>query len=739
MKYVRKTGVLLLCVMVLCSIVLSGCRRQDGTQDTTAGTVSDELNYCVSILDAQGNPVTSGVIVQFLQDGQAVAMQSVNANGVAEKTLAAGEYTVTLSFTSSDASYYYDDTDLILTADQTSLEIMLYSAPAAQSTTLNAYSETKGESCEYEAYYVSLGDTYLNVDTADRNYYIFAPDEAGMYEFSVDVEGSLVGYYGGTFFVQTANLGTETESGIQVNFTPGMIGSSLVIGVDCPQENCVLSIRRTGDHQASIEEMPWTVYEATVTIQSFVLGADVDLKEFDLTAASDAYNLVLNEEDGFYHLDSADGPLVYAKLGVNSGYLDSIQTILDSSGIVKYTFDENGAFVEKVSYTECLMQYIACMDEASGLYPLTQDLMYIFQQRGEYVGWWQADGDFYLFIDDNGMPIPGINSDIAWLFLCCYGDINTAGMEETPATSPSEETEPDVTEVPETTEPATEATQSTTAATEPATVVTQPATAATEPATEATKTTATTPTESTTAPTEVPTEATEPPTVATEPPTEPTEPEKTIGKESSADTVEVFPNILNGSSGEFQATVKAGEYANYDLYRFVDMVLTIQSEDAYVVYNGKVYWPEDGVVSFALVYNNGYNFPCSFAIGNSSDEELTFDVQLGTPAGEYGNPTKLSLGTFTTNLEAGDEDGYWYTYTASKSGTFTITLNSCTSDCAILVQKMDVSGTVQEALYSIDSNTVSLKVEAGDVISINVGVDDLDYPAATIVAEASLK
>ena len=60
------------------------------------------------------------------------------------------------------------------------------------------------------------------------------------------------------------------------------------------------------------------------------------------------------------------------------------------------------------------------LDPATETYPLTEDLAYILQQRGEYAGWYDVSSDNYVFKDGNGMPILDINPDIAWLFMCCY-------------------------------------------------------------------------------------------------------------------------------------------------------------------------------------------------------------------------------------------------------------------------------------------------------------------------------
>lgn len=68
---------------------------------------------------------------------------------------------------------------------------------------------------------------------------------------------------------------------------------------------------------------------------------------------------------------------------------------------------------------DCLFTYIACVDQETGLYPLTDDLMYIIQKSGEHNGWWNKDSN-YIFLDDAGNALPDINGEYAWLFMCCY-------------------------------------------------------------------------------------------------------------------------------------------------------------------------------------------------------------------------------------------------------------------------------------------------------------------------------
>lgn len=414
----KRNIVACLLALVLVALGLAGCA--EAAPQTT--TVPQDTAYRVVVQDALEKPYTSGVVVRFLKDGQQVAMQVVNENGVAEKTLPTGEYTFELTFTDSETEYYYDMADLKLSAQQPERTVVL-SYKANQAVSLFAGQEKT-------AYRVDVGSNYISMPE-ERNYFLFTPTQPGTYEFSVTDASAAIGYYGAPHFVQSASAAEVVNNTFTISVSASMIGTSntgtavLVVGVDKGQNpNCILNIERIGDPEYSLEDEPWTVYEKTAVLAPYTAPEGATFGEFDLTAATDAYTLVYNENDGFYHLNSADGPLVMVRLGVDSKYLACFKTILDNSGVSKYFFDESGNFVKKVSYSECLLEYIANMDADTGVYPLTEDLKHIIQQRGEYVGWFDVDESLYLFKDANGVPVPGINPEISWLFMCCYLTVN---------------------------------------------------------------------------------------------------------------------------------------------------------------------------------------------------------------------------------------------------------------------------------------------------------------------------
>lgn len=405
-----KRSLALLMAFVCCVALLSACGE--------AGSPS----YKVRIVDALGNPYTSGVVVKFMQNGTQTGMQVVNGEGIAEKTLPKGDYTLELQFTDSNVSYVYDESQLTLSGGKTELEIVLSYGLGEKSQNLFVTDR------DHEAFYVNAGCTAVELDPEKMSYFLFAPSEAGTYEFSLQGSDAAIGYYGAPHFVQKDSAAEVVDNKFSISVRQDMISTGdtgttiLVIGVAAGEGDAVLCIDRTGDPQWTVADEPWTVYEATGPMTAYTHDAGKQLADFDLTAAS--YTLVLGE-DGYYHKDTADGPLVLVRLGKNSGgsqYLDDFQTILEHSGVNKYFYDENGDFVKKEKYDDCLLKYFEIMDEESGLYPLTEDLKYIIQSRGEYSGWFDVSNSLYLFKDENGNKIPGINSEIAWLFMCCYAE-----------------------------------------------------------------------------------------------------------------------------------------------------------------------------------------------------------------------------------------------------------------------------------------------------------------------------
>lgn len=410
-------ALLLVSLMLLSVAVFAACGGNQGGENPgqTGGQLSAEAAYKVTVVDAAGNPITAGLAVKFMQGGSQVAMQLVNESGVAEKTLTRGDYTVELQFTDANAKYVYDASGLTLTAEKTELQVVLS----------QELGEEFHELSEGKAYYVDQGCTNIPLNAEGRSYYIFVPKEVGKYEVSLVGSDVSIGYYGGSVhYIWDHSAAEVVDNKFSVNIKAGQLGGAvMIIGVDAGEGNAILSVQNIGEPDWSVEDEPWVVYQAKSVIDPYTLPAGAKLNKFDLTASTETYNLVLNEADGFYHLNSTDGALVVVQIGNTSeetDYLPPFETILEKQGIRRYFYDENGDFIKKEEYSECLLKYIENADETTGVYPLTEDLMYIIQQQGAQAGWFDVSGAGYLFKDKDGNKVIGINNEISWLFMCRY-------------------------------------------------------------------------------------------------------------------------------------------------------------------------------------------------------------------------------------------------------------------------------------------------------------------------------
>jgi hypothetical protein len=138
------------------------------------------------------------------------------------------------------------------------------------------------------------------------------------------------------------------------------------------------------------------------------------------------------------------------------------------------------------------------------------------------------------------------------------------------------------------------------------------------------------------------------------------------------------------------------------------------------------------------------NQPIQIAIGNKGTADQTFDVRLAYPAGHMMNPYQLKEGSLTTKTAAGNEQGVFYTYSATSAGTLTIKLNSVTSGvvASVMIDCAHADDTVtQVSLEEVGGDTLSIDFKAGETIKVTIGAmpdKNNKYPAATITTTVTI-
>ncbi len=298
-----------------------------------------------------------------------------------------------------------------------------------------------------------------------------------------------------------------------------------------------------------------------------------------------------------------------------------------------------------------------------------------------------------------------------------------APTEDTQPTEPGQEiTEPAATAAP--TEKPTE--KPTQAPTEPK--PTAGSTAATEPKPTAAPTQAPTqkPTtqQATAAPTQKPTAA----------PTEPAGPNGTLVNPD--EPVEQYGFV------DFSIEVGAGEKKLVSMIRTINVAtLCINDKDAYVIHDGKTYTPSNGTVSVPLESEGSFT-PLVLEIGNSGTSDKTFNVEFRFAEGSRENPIAMQTGNNTVDCIAGNDQGTFYTFEATKAGTLTLEIKSVDPSSVILnviISDMQEIPTVVEMAEG--ETTVSIDLPAGSVAEIMFStadpVKEWKIPEAQVLVKAT--
>lgn len=258
---------------------------------------------------------------------------------------------------------------------------------------------------------LGLGENELTLDeTAITTVYEFCPDETGVYKFTVGDESALIGYWGaGSFYVwdQTENKTNVLEKELDA------VGQSIMVGVSGVEGAFTMTIEKVGDAE-EIEEIEYVEYVVKhVPLAKYLIDVTDEqvVTPVDITKPQ----TVVKGSDGFYHLGSANGPVLYVNL-INDKY-DLTQAFYSGYGALtmrgKYT-DEDGN-VTHYEFLKAMQHYATILYNSeydNGYYPMSEDLMMFLKAVGANQGWYNPEQTPYDAIKEEH------NADSAWLVIC---------------------------------------------------------------------------------------------------------------------------------------------------------------------------------------------------------------------------------------------------------------------------------------------------------------------------------
>ena len=217
--------------------------------------------------------------------------------------------------------------------------------------------------------------------------YDFCPDETGVY--TITTSAGTIGYWGPNMNV-LSNPNSTVASITNVEISA--VGQSAFVGVTGVDGNSVtITVTKTGEVETQ-EQVDTTVYENTVTPSNQTLVGDFEDYEYVNIDDTTVDTAVLGS-DGFYHLNSANGPVLWVVLNDTWLSLVGAATANSGAGMLVEVVIEDGRVVEKINYSAALMAYAGCAataDDGVKLYPMTADLKAMLEKAGTSLGWYDA-------------------------------------------------------------------------------------------------------------------------------------------------------------------------------------------------------------------------------------------------------------------------------------------------------------------------------------------------------------
>lgn len=263
-----------------------------------------------------------------------------------------------------------------------------------------------------KAYHVTVGTNHVTFapNGDGLTYFLFIPEQSGTYTLTASAQLRYFGSDTSRIWDQTDNMGIVNNT-LTLNVKQTSLFASYVLAVKTAAGSGTLTVSRIGEATLEWEDLPYNVYNGIYTPKDFTYTGGT-LTYVNVTGEASDFVLVLGS-DGYYHLNGADGPLLYLNLGGSSANPAketgiTLHAMLRNNRPIRGTVkDENGNNLYKRQYNDLVQKYIDCADR--GLYPLTPDLVEILKT--------QNDNNWYPSLVDK---YPQAKRELTWMANICY-------------------------------------------------------------------------------------------------------------------------------------------------------------------------------------------------------------------------------------------------------------------------------------------------------------------------------
>lgn len=411
--------------------------KQSGMQRAISFALKNTTDSDISATISFEDPIGSEKNPDYLVQGENIATVEGGGNYVYSWTPAkSGEMTITMS-DDNEYGWFYDiyedgtsiadngqysnyeglstytvdvtaDVEYRVAVNTVDTDPLTYMPLAGDVTFTMTYEATDKDPYIYKYNSIGLDDNEILVDGSavvticelntwgqTGKYLITAPEGCKVSEWTTEDWGS-------TFTKKSSN---ETNT-YEVVYDGS---ASVYIGFEGVTEATV-NVTKTGDVSTGGGNTgnEYTNYFNEVTPEAYKFTGNAD-NLFYVWLEDGAKPTAVLGNDGYYHLGSATGPVLYVDLdmGMHPYYtVAGLQAVAAEGRLYHYN--------NKIDYSSALLEYAACKDSKTGLYPVTKDIKEILVEYGDGQGWYNPEGPAYLFGDAE------VAEESAWLFMCCY-------------------------------------------------------------------------------------------------------------------------------------------------------------------------------------------------------------------------------------------------------------------------------------------------------------------------------
>ncbi len=407
---------------------------------------SGKAEYTIVVSDHSGSVPDYDVNIELFKDGERVTMRRADKDGKVKLELDRGNYTFTIR--SSKKELYYDEAQCVLSAERITADVRLYTKPEDSYPIYPPFRDVNGTETRnevYEAKIIGVGAYYVEIDRADMAYFIFDPDEGGVYKVSVADKSIDIGYYGNPHAVQNMKLLETNDGSFEIPVYDSSIGTEtsamMVFGLStATAKNAIVIVERMGDIPPG---PPETIVVPSELPSKFDKVDYLNHRLVNVSVTDSEAKVVYSESDGFYHYGTVNGPIVYVRITSATPYglaaFSEIETRLWEN-----IYDENGEVAERLIYNQLINAYEAICDE-NGICPLTNELVSMLKGVGEQFGWWNfKNSGRNIFEYDKDGTLTGVNEltivkGNEWMFPLCYVEEFVYGEDSPIYVTPSEE------------------------------------------------------------------------------------------------------------------------------------------------------------------------------------------------------------------------------------------------------------------------------------------------------------